>query len=333
MSSDQLNTDQIQALSELMKAVSIESPPLEETLRRSPRLAEDPKPKGFYKVGGGERLMRGGGVCEDNWVVKMAVDSAIVIGGIAASIGVSYKGYEALASFMSIFGLDKATVDSINAVYQIVKASSSVAYQVGASIIDVGSTGASAIGSAVPPVASAVGSVAAAGIKVSPFVALGRYIGTEQSALADLQSIYDSLVEQQAALQAYQGSITRSMSEKQTQLQVKLGEIKTAIDQYSEAAKTSAASISDTASRGFTNVQGVICNTIDSIKRTGEDAENAIMNALNPYYGLENIQITLGGRRRKRSRKNKKSKKSKKSKKAKKAKKTKKSRRRKTRKH
>jgi len=332
MSGDQLTTSQIDALSNLMQAVSIETPSLTETyetLRRSPRLAENPKKEGFYKVGGKrkKRKMRGGGVCEDNWVVKMAVDSAIVLGGIAASIGVSYTGYQALASFMTTFGLDKATIDSINAVYEIVKGFSSVAYQMGASIIDVGSTGASAIGSAVPPVASAVGSVAAAGIKVSPFVALGRYIGTEKSALVDLQGIYDSLVEQQVALQAYKGRITRSMSEKQTQLDKKLGEIQTTIDQYSDAAKTSAASISGTTSRGFTNVQGVICDTIDAIKRTNENAQQAIMDALNPYYGLENIEITLGGRRRKRSRKNKKSKK------AKKSKKTKKSRRRRTKKH
>ena len=332
MSSDQLNTSQIHALSNLMQAVSIETPSLTVTLRRSPRIAADPKDPGFYKVGGKrkKRKMRGGGVCEDNWVVKMAVDSAIVIGGIAASIEVSYTGYQALASFMTTFGLDQATIDSINAVYEIVKGSSSVAYQLGASIIEVASTGASAIGSAVPPVARAVGSVAAAGIKVSPFVALGRYIGTEKSALIDLQGIYDSLVEQQDALQAYKGRITRSMSEKQTQLQVKLGEIQTVIDQYSDAAKTSAESISETTSRGFTNVQGVICNTIDAIKRTGENAQQAIKDALNPYYGLENIEITLGGRRRKRSRKNKKSKKAKKTKKTKKAKKTKK---RKTRKH
>ena len=328
MSSDQLTTSQIDALSNLMQEVSIETPSLTETLRRSSRLAENPKPKGFYKVGGKrkKRKMRGGGVCEDNWVVKMAVDSAIVIGGIAASIGVSYTGYQALASFMTTFGLDKATIDSINAVYEIVKASSSVAYQLGASIIDVGSTGASAIGSAVPPVARAVGSVAAAGIKVSPFVALGRYIGTEQSALQDLKTTYQFLLEKQTALQGYKGAITRSMSEKQTQLLGKLGEIQTAIDQYSDAAKTSAASISETTSRGFTNVQGVICNTIDAIKSTGENAQEAMMKALNPYYGLENIEITLGGRR-KRSRKYKKSKKSKKTKK------TKKSKRRRTKKH
>ena len=329
MSSDQLNTSQIVALSNLMQAVSIETPSLTETLRRSPRIAADPKPPGFYKVGGKrkKRKMRGGGVCDDNWVVKMAVDSAIVIGGIAASIGVTYTGYQALASFMTTFGLDQATIDSINAVYEIVKGSSSVAYQLGASIIDVASTGASAIGSAVPPVARAVGSVAAAGVKVSPFVALGRYIGTEQNALADLQRIYSSLVHQQAALQAYKGRITRSMSEKQTQLQEKLIEIQTTIDQYKAATTSTATSIRETTSTGFTNIQGIICQTIDTIKSTGENAQETMMNALNPYYGLENIEITLGGRRRKRSRKNKKSKKAKKSNKAKK------SRRRKTKKH
>ena len=330
MSSDELTTYQIDALSNLMQAVSIETPSFSETLRRSPRLAADPKPPGFYKVGGGKRKMRGGGICEDNWVVKMAVDSAIVLGGIAASIGVSYTGYQALASFMTTFGLDQATIDSINAVYEIVKASSSVAYQMGASIIDVASSGASAIGSAVPPVARAVGSVAASGIKVSPFVALGRYIGNEKSALQDLQTTYQFLLDKQTALQAYKGAITRSMSEKQTQLQEKLSEIQTTIDQYKASTTSTATSISETTSTGFINVQRTICQTIDSIVSTGKNAQEAMMNALNPYYGLENIQIALGGRRRKRSKKTKKSKKAKKTKKTKKAKKTK---RRKTRKH
>jgi len=324
-----LEPEQIQALTDLMQAVSITTPPLEETLRRSARLAE--KDPVNYKIGGRKkrmRKMRGGGLCETNWKVKMAVDSAIVLGGIAASIVGTYAGYQALATFMTTFGLDKATIDSINAVYEIVKRSSSVAYQVGASI---GSASASAIGSAVPPVASAVGSavgsIATVGVKIGPFVALGRYTGTEQSALADLQSIYNSLNTQQAALSEYTGRITRSISEKQAQLQEKMDEIQTKITQSRTAAATTVSSISDTTYSGFTNVQRAICNTIDRIKDTSTNAQEAMMAALDPFYGLENIEITLGGKR------TKKLKKSKKVKKVKKSKKTKKTKRRKTRKH
>ena len=228
--------------------------------------------------------MHGGGICE-NWVVEMAVNSAIVLGGLAASTVGAIQGYQALVSFMVKFNLDEATALSINAVYEIVKASGSLAYQVGSASFD-------AIGSVGPSLGRAAGSFASVAMEVGPFVALGRYIGTEQSALADLQRIYNNLKNELTALQAFQGRITRSVSEKQQHLQGQLNYIKNNIDNTVSVTRS-----------GFTGIKERICGTIDTIKKTGENAQEAIFNALSPYYPPPNIEFTLGGKRTKKSKK------------------------------
>ena len=327
---------QMNAITQLMGAVSIQAPPLNDVLRRSARLSESSnvKPPGFYKVGG-KKYMSGGGICEDNWVVRMAVNSAIVLGGTAAATGVGYTGYTYLSTFMRAFRLDKAIQDSIKAIYAIVSASGSLAYQVGSSIVDIGSATTGALGTIAPPVGRAIGSMTTPIVMTSPFIAIGRYYRNENDAMTDLQNIVNNITQQQSALSERTGAITRSIAEKKKQLSDQLGEVKDKITEYKETSAASAAAGRDATVGGFSTMQSNICSAIDNVLLRGANAVDAIDAALNPFYDfkIDDVNFDLRGGKGRRTRKSKNAKKGKKAKKTKKSKKAKKTKKRKTKKH
>lgn len=73
------------------------------------------------KKGGGRRRQRGGAACDDNQWVKLAVDSAIILAGAGAVIGVTYTGFTVLTYYMSIFNVGHSVTAIVTALYELCK--------------------------------------------------------------------------------------------------------------------------------------------------------------------------------------------------------------------
>tara|TARA_B110000037_G_scaffold184421_1_gene213255 strand:+ start:2450 stop:3511 length:1062 start_codon:yes stop_codon:yes gene_type:complete len=244
------------------------------------------------------RKMRGGGKCEDNWYVNMAVNSAIVMSGTAAAIGVGYGGYAALAHFMDAFGLDETVKASVETIYQTGMAIGKTVGTAGASAasgaMDIAGSAVSGLKSAAPAFGKAAGSVAYTGAMAGPLVALGRYVGTEQSARDDLQGILSRLESQYTDLTNKIGTVTRSMVSKKEQYSSQIHDIRTKIEEYNNNTHAVAAVAKKNTTDNFNSLKRSLCNAIDRGMKTKEDIENIF----NPYYGMN---IAFGGKRRKRS--------------------------------
>jgi len=248
------------------------------------------------------RKMSGGGKCEDSWYVNMAVNSAIVISGTAAAVGAGYGGYTALAHFMDAFGLDAAVKASIGAIYQTGMAIGKTVGTVGASAasgaMNVVGSAASGLKSAAPSIGKTVGSVAYSGAMAGPLVALGRYVGTEQSARDDLQGILSRLESQYTDLNDKIGTVTRSMASKKEQYTSQIHDVRSKIEEYNNNAQAVATVAKKNATDGFDSLKRALCGAIDR----GVSNVKEIENIFNPYYGM-NMDIAFGGKRtlRKRS--------------------------------
>lgn len=248
------------------------------------------------------RKMSGGGKCEESWYVNMAVNSAIVISGTAAAVGAGYSGYTALAHFMDAFGLDAAVKASIEAIYQAGMAIGKTVGTVGASVatgaMDVVGSAASGMKSAAPSIGKTVGSVAYSGAMAGPLVALGRYVGTEQSARDDLQSILSRLESQYTDLNNKIGTVTRSMAAKKEQYTTQIHDVRSKIEEYNNNAQAVAAVAKKNTTDNFNSLKKALCDAIDRGVNKAKDIENIF----NPFYGM-NMDIAFGGKRtlRKRS--------------------------------
>ena len=247
------------------------------------------------------RKMRGGGKCEESWYVNMAVNSAIVMSGTAAVIGVGYGGYAALAHFMDAFGLDETVKASVRAIYQAGMAIGKTVGTVGASAasgaMDVVGSAASGLKSVVPTIGKAAGSLAYTGAMAGPLVALGRYVGTEQSARDDLQVILSRLESQYTDLTNKIGTVTRSMATKKEQYSSQIHDIRSKIEDYNNNAQAVATVAKKNTTDNFNSLKRSLCQAIDKGMKTKEDIENI----LNPFYGM-NMDIAFGGKRRRRRR-------------------------------
>ena len=246
------------------------------------------------------RKMRGGGKCEDNWYVNMAVNSAIVMSGTAAAIGVGYGGYAALAHFMDAFGLDETVKASVRAIYQAGMAIGKTIGTAGASAasgaMDIAGSAASGLKSVVPAIGKAAGSVAYTGAMAGPLVALGRYVGTEQSARDDLQGILSRLESQYTDLTNKIGTVTRSMVAKKEQYASQIQDVRSKIEEYNNNAQAVVAVAKKNTTDGFDSLKRSLCQAIDRGVTKAKDIENI----LNPFYGM-NMDIAFGGKRRRRS--------------------------------
>lgn len=256
------------------------------------------------------RKMRGGGKCEEIWQVNMAVNSAIVISGTAAALGAGYGGYIALAHFMDAFGLDEAVQNSIEAIYQAGMAIGQTVGTAGASAVsgamDVVGSAVSGLKSAAPAFGKAAGSVAYTGAMAGPLVALGRYVGTEQSARDDLQNILSGLESQYTDLTNKIGTVTRSMVAKKEQYASQIQDVRSKIEEYNNNAQAVAAVAKKNTTDGFDSLKRSLCGAIDRGVTKAKDIENIF----NPFYGM-NMDIAFGGKqRRRRSLKGSKSRKS-----------------------
>jgi hypothetical protein len=245
------------------------------------------------------RKMSGGGKCEDSWYINMAVDSAIIISGTAATLGAGYIGYTALSHFMDAFGLDASIKNSIKAIYNVGKSIGSTLGTSGA-IAASGAAGAvksaaSGLKSAMPAIGSAAGSIAYSSAMAGPLVAFGRYVGTEQSARDDLQSILSRLESQYASLNEKIGTVTRTMASKKEQYSEQINSIRSKIGEYNNNTQAVAAVAKKNTTDGFASLKSKLCNAIDSGVSTAKDIENIF----NPYYSMD-MNIAFGGKRRRR---------------------------------
>ena len=255
------------------------------------------------RIGGKKsRKMRGGGNCEDNWYVNMAVNSAIVMSGTAAALGAGYGGYAALKHFMNAFGLDETVQNNIEAIYQAGMAIGQTVGTAGASAasgaMDVVGSAVSGLKSAAPAFGKAAGSVAYSSAMAGPLVALGRYVGTEQSARDDLQSILSELEYHYTELNNKIGTVTRSMASKKEQYATQIRDVRSKISEYYNNATAVAAVAKENTTNNFNSLKRALCQAIDRGLKTKEDMENI----LNPFYGMD-MNIAFGGKRtlRKRS--------------------------------
>ena len=254
------------------------------------------------RIGGKKsRKMSGGGKCEESWYVNMAVNSAIIISGTAATVGVGYNGYTALAHFMEVFGLDTAVKASIKAIYDasliIGKAVGTVGLSAASGAIGAAGSAASGMISAAPTTVNAATSAAYHTAMAGPFVALGRYVGTEQSARDDLQAILSNLESQYTELNNKIGTVTRSMASKKEQYATKIHDVRSKIAEYYSNTKAVAEVAKKNTTDGYNSLKAALCNAIDRGLKTKEDMENIF----NPFYGMD-MNIAFGGKRRKRGR-------------------------------
>ena len=72
--------------------------------------------------GGKRRKMRGGGLCEDNRFISLAIDSAIILAGATVAVGGAYIGINSLKTFMNAMNFDELIKSIIIAAYELIKA-------------------------------------------------------------------------------------------------------------------------------------------------------------------------------------------------------------------
>lgn len=252
------------------------------------------------RYAGGKKYiqMSGGGICENNGYVNMAVNSAIVMSGTAAALGAGYGGHVALANFMKAFELKPAVINSVNAIYHVGIAIGKTVGVAGASAasgaMNVLASTTSGARKALPAIANATRSLAYTGAMAGPFVALGRYVGTQQSARDELQNILSNLERQYRGLTNKIGTVTRSVATKKDEYFIEIQNVRGKIDDYNKNTQAVAEVATENTINSFQDLKTALCRAID----TGINAQTDIANIFNPYYGID-MNIAFGGKRRK----------------------------------
>ena len=210
--------------------------------------------------GGKRRKQRGGAAC-DNWVVNLAVDSAIVLAGAAAVVGTSYFGIKALSDYMTIYRIPEATVTIITTVYEtlITLLTDSVP-----ALASGAASGVRSVISGIYSVTSALIPVAKPGL---PAVGIYRYFVQGVSASNDAARIAASVSDKIQNTRRFVNRVTtRSMARKaqlQASIAAKSQEVRDALTQARDAASTQALSTLNQAN----NLKEIICDIIDRVAR------------------------------------------------------------------
>jgi hypothetical protein len=252
---------------------------------------------------GGKRMnrkrMNGGGICESNIYVRLAVDSAIILASAAVVVGVGYAGFATLKAFMNVYGLSQAIIAVIESLYNSLIATggailsslynvSSAAISVGQSVGTLGTTVARGIYASAGPILSAFA-------RAAPAIAAGRYIGTNRNAYEDAKNILSTLDAQYKAISSYTGAVTRSMTEKKTNIERQIASARENLKTAYETAKSGAESAATKSSSVYTAIRTKVCQLIDRG-----------VASVDITAGLEEALATInfeGGRRRRRTRK------------------------------
>jgi hypothetical protein len=267
-----------------------------------------------YSGEGGRRKRRGAGngpsgmtapesSC-DNMYVSLAIDSAIILAGAAAVAGAGYGGFATLQYFMTVYSLNPAVVAVVTALYDALVVTLSALTSAGSSAASaVGSlaSAASAVGPVVITAASGVASstppVITALVRLSPGIAIGRYIGTGKSAREDAMAILNGLNEKYASVRDYAGRVTRSISEKKTQLTSQITAAKQAIAATYVSAGESSATAVASVSAGYQVIKRKLCGVVDRVV-AGVMVVSEIAGSLNSELG--DLSASSGGRRKTR---------------------------------
>jgi hypothetical protein len=163
--------------------------------------------------------------------------------------------------------------------------------------MDVAGTAVAGLKSTAPAIGKTVGSVAYSGVMVGPLVALGRYVGTEQSARDDLQAILSRLESQYEVLNEKIGVVTRSIASKKEEYSAQIDDIRSKIEEYNNNAQAVATVAKENTTNNFNSLKRALCDAIDRGVTKAKDIENIF----NPFYGM-NMDIAFGGKRRRRGR-------------------------------
>jgi hypothetical protein len=153
---------------------------------------------------------------------------------------------------------------------------------------------ASGARSALPAMTNATRSLAYTGAMAGPFVAFGRYVGTEQSARDELQYILSHLEGQYTGLTNKIGTVTRSMVDKKQQYANEIHNVRLKIEEYNNNTQAVAAVATKNTINSFQHLKNALCSAIDM----GINTPKQIENIFNPYYGID-MNIAFGGKRRK----------------------------------
>lgn len=175
------------------------------------------------------RTIRGGGICEDNVYVRLAIDSAIILAAAAAVVGTGYAGYTVLADYMGVYRLSPLVVACVKSLYDILSTTGTSLVQIGSRAIDTAKPiaqltweGIKGIGAVGSRLTSAAASVTPTVVKflytVAPGIAIGRYFGTVYSAREDAQSIIDTVSQKYASSRQYVSQLVTSITTKKAQI-------------------------------------------------------------------------------------------------------------------
>lgn len=237
----------------------------------------------------------------DNIYVSLAIDSAIILAGAAAVAGTGYGGFATLQYFMTVYSLNPAVIAVVTALYDALVVTLSALTTVGSSAASAVGSIASAVGPVAMTAASGVASsappVITALVRLSPGIAIGRYIGTGKSAREDAMAILNGLNERYTSVTDYTGRVTRSISEKKTQLLGQITAAKQAIAAtYVSASESSAAAVAGV-SAGYQTIKRKLCSIIDKVV-AGAMVVSEIAGSLNSELG--DLSASSGGRRKTR---------------------------------
>jgi len=271
---------------------------------RVPEHLKYPGEKGGKRMTG--KRMNGGGICEDNIYVRLAIDSAIILASAAVVVGVGYAGFATLQAFMNVYALSPATIAIIESLYNSLIATGGAIltslYNVGSSAVSIGQSFGTVATTVARGMYASAGPVLNAFARAAPAIAAGRYIGTNRNAYEDAKNILTTLDAQYQAITSYTGAITRSMTEKKANIERQMASARDTLKSTYETVKSGAESTVSKSSSLYLAIRTKICQLIDSG-----------IEAVDITAGLEEALATInfeGGRRRRRTRKHKRSMKS-----------------------
>jgi hypothetical protein len=268
---------------------------------RVPEHLKYPGEKGGKRMSG--KRMSGGGICEDNIYVRLAIDSAIILASAAVVVGVGYAGFATLQAFMNVYALSPATIAIIESLYNSLIATGGAIltslYNVGSSAVSIGQSFGTVATTVARGMYASAGPVLNAFARAAPAIAAGRYIGTNRNAYEDAKNILTTLDAQYKAITSYTGAITRSMTDKKTNIERQLASAQETLKSTYETVKSGAESSASKSSSLYLAIRTKICQLIDRG-----------VEAVDITAGLEEALATInfeGGRRRRRTRKHKRS--------------------------
>lgn len=239
----------------------------------------------------------GGSAC-DNWVLSLAIDSTFILASAAAATGVSVVAIDKITNFMKKFGLDELSIQVIEGLFDVLVESGKSVKVVAEKVINtlsVASQQAFEIGSSAAQHASNVAPlVTDLAQDAGPWVIFGRYVGTNENAIADATSIIKRIREHYVKAKRISTETARAVSSK-------LDEITQIIEQIKITYTTNVTHVTgiiDTTKQRYAAIKQKVCDSIDS-------ADNAVTDPFGFHEEGINTAPMAGGKGNKSRRKTK----------------------------